>query len=519
MSNSSQPEELYKDKADRLQLLENILASNAMGTWHHYVPEEGMPQLQPDDTMKDLMGIPAGSAMTAEEIWQMLVSRVHPSDRKIFDNFNARLRQGERVETTYRWYHPTLGVRYVRCGGVVVTFEGEMAHFNGYHFDVTEQMMKDIRSNSIIKMLANTYIFINYIDLDEDTFVTYSGREEIESDAVIKMLMSSSTSQAINVGLDEIVRDDYKVRMREFMDFSTIDERMEKTNLLVTEFVDYRNLWYESTLVLAERRKKDGTVKNLLWTVRSTESEKQIELRRQKILDDNIAANAAKTKFLQNMSHEIRTPLNALFGFAQLLGLPDGSCTPEEKEQYNAYIYNSYRMLEMLVGDIIDIADSENGNYRIEISDVGLNKVCNSALMSVEFRVPAAVKMYMTSDYPDDYTVKSDERRIQQVLINYLTNACKNTQKGEIHLHISKTEHPGKVTFSVSDTGRGVPPEKAEAIFTRFTKLNQFVQGSGLGLSICQMIAEKLNAEVYLDTAYTDGARFVFAIEDTGSAE
>lgn len=382
-----------------------------------------------------------------------------------------------------------------------------------YRNDVTEQMTKEARSNHIIKIFASTYEFINYIDLADDTFLTYSGKEEIESDSVIKMLMSSSASQAISVGIDEVVGDDCKDRMREFMDLKTINERMAKANLLVTEFVDNRGRWYETTLALAERN-QDGTVKTLLWTVRSIESEKQIELRRQKLLNDNIAANQAKTKFLQNMSHEIRTPLNAMFGFAQLLGLPDGACTPEEKEQYNAYIYNSYKMLDMLVSDIIDIADSEHGNYRIEITDVPLNETCTNALRSVEFRVPAGVRLYMTSDFPDSHVIKSDERRIQQLLINYLTNACKNTQKGEIHLHISSTEHPGKVTFSVTDTGRGVPPEKAEAIFTRFTKLNQFVQGSGLGLSICQTIAEKLGGEVYLDTTYTNGARFVFVIGD-----
>lgn len=382
-----------------------------------------------------------------------------------------------------------------------------------YRNDVTEQMTKEARSNHIIKIFASTYEFINYIDLADDTFLTYSGKEEIESDSVIKMLMSSSASQAIRVGLDEVVGDEYRDKMREFMDFKTINERMAKANLLVTEFVDNRGCWYETTLALAERN-QDGTVKTLLWTVRSIESEKQIELRRQKLLNDNIAANQAKTKFLQNMSHEIRTPLNAMFGFAQLLGLPDGACTPEEKEQYNAYIYNAYKMLDMLVSDIIDIADSEHGNYRIEITDVPLNETCTNALRSVEFRVPAGVRLYMTSDFPDSHVIKSDERRIQQLLINYLTNACKNTQKGEIHLHISSTEHPGKVTFSVMDTGRGVPPEKAEAIFTRFTKLNQFVQGSGLGLSICQTIAEKLGGEVYLDTTYTNGARFVFVIGD-----
>ncbi|MBQ0021042.1 MAG: HAMP domain-containing histidine kinase, partial [Bacteroidales bacterium] len=110
---------------------------------------------------------------------------------------------------------------------------------------------------------------------------------------------------------------------------------------------------------------------------------------------------------------------------------------------------------------------------------------------------------------------KSDGRRIQQVLINYLTNACKNTREGEIHLHCSVTENPGKVTLSVADTGPGVPKEKADMIFNRFTKLNEFVQGSGLGLNICQTIANKLQGEVYLDTLYTNGARFVFVISQS----
>lgn len=236
------------------------------------------------------------------------------------------------------------------------------------------------------------------------------------------------------------------------------------------------------------------------------------QITKAKALEDSIAANKAKTKFLQNMSHEIRTPLNAMFGFAQLLGMPDGSWTEAEREKYNSYIYNSYNMLEMLINDILDVADSENGNYRMVMSDVCINNVCRNALMSVEFRCPAGVEMKFTSDLSEDYMMTTDARRIQQVLINYLTNACKNTVKGFIHLHCSSTEKPGRVTFSVTDTGKGVPPEKADEIFGRFTKLDQFVQGSGLGLNICHTIASKLGGEVYLDTAYTGGARFVFIL-------
>lgn len=503
-------EEKEQERIAQLEHLRSILASSQMGTWSLY-HEQGKPmRLQPDSRMKDIMGLPEDSEMTEEEMCEMLESRVHPDDRLAFENYSNQLANGKRAECTYRWNHPTLGWRYMRCGGVVVSSDDGTLHMNGYHYDVTEQMMKEIRTNHIIKTFARTYEFINYLNLDDDTFYTYT-EKEIEDELVIKVLMAGSARKAISIGIEEIVSDDNREEIRTFSDLSTMNERMATTNLIVMEFRDVNGVWHESSFTVAER-KADGSIKNLLWAVRLIETEKQIELRRQKFLEDNIAANEAKTKFLQNMSHEIRTPLNAMFGFAQLLGLPDGSWTDDEKNLYNAYIYNSYNMLEMLISDIIDIADSEHGNYRIELSDANVNQICKNAMMSVEYRCPAGINYYYTSDFPDDYIVRTDGRRIQQVLINYLTNACKNTTKGEIHLHCSKTENPGRITFSVTDTGKGIPEAKADVIFNRFTKLNQFAQGSGLGLNICQTIASKLGGEVYLDKSYTNGARFVFVI-------
>ena len=220
-----------------------------------------------------------------------------------------------------------------------------------------------------------------------------------------------------------------------------------------------------------------------------------------------------KTTFLQNLSHEIRTPMNAIYGFAQMLGLPDGTLTAEEKEQYNAYINSNYQLIEMLLNDVFEIAESDNGKYDIQKSNVRINDICHSAIRSTEYRTNEGVTMRFTTEVADDVTIYSDGRRIQQVLVNYLTNACKHTFEGEIHLHCSISEHPGRTTFSVTDTGTGIPADKAELIFKRFTKLDNFVQGTGLGLSICRLIAEKLDAQAYLDTSYEGkGARFVFVV-------
>ncbi len=224
-------------------------------------------------------------------------------------------------------------------------------------------------------------------------------------------------------------------------------------------------------------------------------------------------ANEAKTRFIQNMSHEVRTPLNAIVGFSQLLSLPDGSFSAEEKDEFAGHIVNNSKMLTMLLDDILNTSAMDSGSYSI-INEPGECKaMCEAALSSVEHRVQPGVKLYFVPETEAPCPVTTDPRRVQQILINLLTNACKHTAQGEIKLTYSTTEEPGFVQFSVTDTGTGVPADQAEAIFERFTKLNDFVQGTGLGLSICREIAGKMGGRVWLDTTYTQGgARFVFSI-------
>lgn len=222
-----------------------------------------------------------------------------------------------------------------------------------------------------------------------------------------------------------------------------------------------------------------------------------------------------KTMFVQNMSHEIRTPLNAIVGFSQLLALPDGVISDEEKSKYGEYIMTNSNMLTMLVDDILNLSDVESGNYRVTLSKAKCNAPVEAAMKTAELRVPAGVRMYFTTEVDDDYEIMTDVHRVQQVLVNYITNACKHTKEGEIHIHCSINERPGYITYSVTDTGEGIPEEKAEEIFERFTKLNAFAQGTGLGLSICRMIAAKLNGVVKLDTSYKNGARFIFQIPNS----
>ncbi len=224
-------------------------------------------------------------------------------------------------------------------------------------------------------------------------------------------------------------------------------------------------------------------------------------------------SEAAKMRFLQNMSHEIRTPLNAIVGFSQLLA-HSNDFSQEQVDEFVDLIDRNTDTLTNLIDDILSLSALENGKQmKLNLDTVLVNDLCRKALATVKARCPEGVELRFTTTVDDSYSFISDAFRVQQVLTNYLTNAEKHTTKGEILLHVSLSENPGMLTFSVTDTGEGVPADKAEVIFDRFEKIDSFVQGTGLGLNICKMIAQRLNGVVKLDTTHTGkGARFVFIV-------
>lgn len=227
------------------------------------------------------------------------------------------------------------------------------------------------------------------------------------------------------------------------------------------------------------------------------------------------ASNRMKTQFIHNMSHEIRTPLNAIVGFSQLLATPDSGFSEEEKNEYSHIILHNSELLTTLVNDILDMSSLESEKCTVHIAPCRCNEACRTALNAVRGRLTDEVELHFHTEVPDGYTLDTDEQRLKQVLIHLLTNAAKFTSAGEILLGCSLTERPGKVVFSVADTGPGVSPDKVDIIFNRFTKGDLFKQGAGLGLAICRRVAEVLHGEVLYDRSYTQGARFLFILPTT----
>ena len=217
-------------------------------------------------------------------------------------------------------------------------------------------------------------------------------------------------------------------------------------------------------------------------------------------------ATSAKSIFLSNMSHEIRTPLNALSGFSSLL--TEENLDNETRRQCNEVILQNSELLLKLINDVIDLSSLEFGKIQFCINKHNVVNICQNVIDTVsKIKQTQAAICFITELKGMD--IETDDARLQQVLINLLINATKFTPQGSIILELRKQSEQ-ELLFSVTDTGCGIPKEKQAAIFRRFEKLNENAQGSGLGLSICQLIIEHIGGKIWIDPDYTGGSRFFF---------
>ena len=213
-----------------------------------------------------------------------------------------------------------------------------------------------------------------------------------------------------------------------------------------------------------------------------------------------------KSIFLANMSHEIRTPLNAIVGFSSLLAETDEE---ELRHSYMSLVQENSELLLNLISDILDISKIEAGAIDLTMGWVDVPQLCREviAIFSHKKR-DDAVELRFDESSPQ-IVINADKNRIIQVLSNFLTNALKFTTKGSITLSYT-LEDESQVRFCVTDTGKGIPDEQQHEIFNRFIKLDSFVQGAGLGLSICQSLVKRMGGEIGVESREGEGSCFWF---------
>lgn len=221
-----------------------------------------------------------------------------------------------------------------------------------------------------------------------------------------------------------------------------------------------------------------------------------------------------KTAFIQNMSHEIRTPLNAVAGFSHVLCDPSYHLSPEEKQDMRKRITVNVENITAIVNELLELSQTESHRTETDMHDVKCNELCHSVLMTFENKVADGVEMKFRTDLDDDFTVRTHGATVWRILTHLLDNAVKFTEKGSIELYCTRHLTPlgRRLQISVTDTGIGISAEDRDRVFEKFSKVNDFKEGIGLGLPISRRLAQAISAELSIDPHYQDGTRFVLAI-------
>ena len=249
----------------------------------------------------------------------------------------------------------------------------------------------------------------------------------------------------------------------------------------------------------------DGQIAHVITSV-DINHQKTIEeeLRVAKEKAENL--DRLKSAFLANMSHEIRTPLNAIVGFASLLIESDDK---KERQDYVDIMQENTELLLQLISDILDLSKIEAGTLDFTMDHLDIKSFSEDIMRNYDIKEDKPVPVLLAPDLPE-YYIYTDKKRLMQVITNFINNALKFTNEGQIMLEYRHKAESNEIEFAVTDTGMGIAPDKVDQVFDRFVKLNSFSKGTGLGLSICRSIIKHLGGTIGAESEIGVGSRFWF---------
>ena len=301
---------------------------------------------------------------------------------------------------------------------------------------------------------------------------------------------------------------DSKIVKDKRLDLSSIHQPIEMVNETPSFYEQYKyHIWTVGTVLVVLLSGLFVSLYFYYHTKKLKDELQESESALREAKDRAEESSRLKSAFLANMSHEIRTPLNAIVGFSDVLA--SGGTSVDEQQGYVDIIKTNSDLLLRLINDILDVSRLEADRVTFTIEKCDVVPLCQQVLASVSQARKSENEFIFECDR-ESVDLRTDTQRLQQVIINLLSNADKFTRNGQITLKLEVDDEKRVATFSVSDTGTGIPLEKQKQVFERFEKLNEYVQGTGLGLSICKLTVEKWGGEIWVDSGYTDGARFVF---------
>ena len=240
---------------------------------------------------------------------------------------------------------------------------------------------------------------------------------------------------------------------------------------------------------------------------------KRLAQKNQELMIANARAEESskmKTNFIQQISHEFRTPLNILNGFTQILTAPNMVLQEEEKADIQKRISESTERITGLVNKMLELSDANSQQVIQRSDDIAALTIAKQAAEHAGIQQDTHIKFLLQTDDQAETLIHTNQRSATRALTLLLDNARKFTKEGEVRLAIRQL--PEAVSFIVEDTGIGIPPKEAEHIFDEFVQLDEYYDGTGIGLTVARNIARRLGGDIVLDTSYTGGARFVMRL-------
>lgn len=427
---------------------------------------------------------------------------IYPEDRSVFYDAMQSLIAGKNVTINFTCRIQTkYDETWQYCDFMGVPFDqdenGDIIRYTGFRQNIPkiQQLNRELKERNYKIELSFKTVGMSYWGFD------------------VKSLKFSTFNDPINDFYSEktITPEDYLnathpddvVFVRKYMEhmFRGIDKDFNVKYRSKTKWDDeWQTLLV--TGIQVERDKEGHVTRYTGITINNTKWEKMIqqlkELKEKAELSDRL-----KSAFLANMSHEIRTPLNAIVGFSELMVTCDD---PEEKKEYINIIQSNNELLLRLINDILDLSKIESGIIERRKENFNLAKVCNELFVTIQAKMTNP-NVELRLDGPNsECWVLLDRNRLKQVWMNFLTNAVKCTKSGYIKMGYG-IEREG-LRIYVEDTGIGIPDDLHDKVFTRFEKLNEFSQGTGLGLTISRAIVEAAGGEVGFTSKLGVGSTF-----------
>lgn len=265
-------------------------------------------------------------------------------------------------------------------------------------------------------------------------------------------------------------------------------------------------VWREVFATVYERDEK-GRPSVILGCSTNIQERKNQELSLEEAKVKAEAADKMKSKYLADMSHEIRTPLNAITGFSELMAFAD---TDEERMSYYDVIKMNNQLLMQLINDILDISKIEADAIKITYEQLDVSELMDTIYASAKLRVPGGVKLILEKG-ADHHMFGTDSMRLLQLINNLVNNAIKNTKEGSITMGYT-IQPDNQLRFYVRDTGIGIDKDKLKDVFGRFVKINDYMEGIGLGLAICKGLVVKMGGSIHVTSELGVGSEFSFIL-------